>query len=133
MRSTNIRWQKAAILKKMKNHYINNHLTNLTIYTLYDVIPLKGVPIGSHINITLHFVGHIFQNPHFWGMNRCFQVEHRKYSNFRTIKTIAAIQTKFGTIKNTKNYFLWVDPKCAPQIQHGGHFGTSDLQNGVKY
>jgi len=48
------------------------------------------------------------------------KLKRGKYSNFRVIKTSAAIPTKFGTVMKISKCSLRVVPKCAPSVQDGG-------------
>jgi len=65
--------------------------------------------------------------PHFYskkGHEQAFS-KHIKYSNFRIIKTTAAIPTKFCIVINTTKYSSQAVPECAPQMQSGGQLQSS--------
>jgi len=82
----------------MKNHYISVSIWPiLMIYMSYDIFPYKNVPFRGLTDTAPHLGGQLLPEPHFGSMNRRFQATCAKYSNFRVIKTNAAILTRFCT------------------------------------
>ena len=87
----------------------------LTIYTSYDVFPLKDVPFGVCVDIASHFRGHCPQSPQFWSRNRHFPAKHTNIQN--SVRYYQNHYSDYNQIlHNDKDLQmrLWVVPKMRP-------------------
>ena len=107
----------------MINHYISATVCPIFTSTCYMTCfcaLCKDVPFGGCLILQFILSAKCPQNP----INRAeigiFKPNMQKNSNFHTMKTNAAIQTKFCTMMKISKYCLWVVPQSILQIQDGG-------------